>query len=86
MIELTPQQREAVARQNETPPRALDPDTETTYVLVREEVYERVKGILSEDDELLSRMYPHVMEVFGKAGWDDPAMDVYDELDPRRSS
>jgi hypothetical protein len=32
MIELTREQREAVARQGEIPPRALDPDTHTTYV------------------------------------------------------
>ena len=28
-------------------------------------------------------MTPHVMELFGRDGWDDPAMDVYNELDPR---
>lgn len=53
---------------------------------MREEVYERIKGIITEEDELLRGVYPHVMEVFGKAGWDDPAMDVYNELDPRRPS
>jgi len=31
MIELTREQREAVAQQGETPTRALDPDTHTTY-------------------------------------------------------
>jgi hypothetical protein len=36
-----------------------------------------------DEDELLDEMYPHVMEAFGNSGWDDPAMDVYDELDPR---
>jgi len=25
------------------------------------------------------------MQVFGRDGWDDPAMDVYNELDPRNN-
>jgi hypothetical protein len=85
MIELTLEQRQAVALRAETPPRAVDPDTRTTYVLIREEVYDRVKSLLAEEDDnqFVRAMQPHVMEVFGKAGWDDPAMDVYNDLDPR---
>lgn len=86
MIELTPEQRRAVAAQQEAPPRAVDPDTQTTYVLIREEVYDRLKTLLGEgqDGDFARDLYPRVMEVFGREGWDDPAMDVYDELDPRR--
>ncbi len=86
MIELTLEQRQAVAQLAEAPPRVVDPDTQTTYVLIREEVYNRVKALFAEEDDnqLLRDMYPHVMEVFGRAGWDDPTMDVYNELDPRR--
>jgi hypothetical protein len=86
MIQLTPEQRQALSEQHESPPRARDPDAQITYVLVREEVYERAKAVLtqSEDQEFARDLYPHVMEVFGRAGWDDPTMDVYNELDPRR--
>jgi hypothetical protein len=85
MIELTLEQRQAVAQQGETPPRAIDPDTQTTYVLIREEVFARVKALLEADnDRFPDDMYPHAMEVFGQAGWDDPAMDIYNDLDPRR--
>ena len=45
-----------------------------------------MKSIIPEEDELLRDIHPRVMEVFGETGWDDPAMDVYDELDPRRPS
>jgi len=88
MIELTREQRQALARQAEAPPHVVDPETDTTYVLIREEVYARLKTLLdkAEDDRFLHDMYPLVMEVLGKEGWDDPAMDVYKELDPRRSS
>ena len=86
MIELTPEQRQAVSRQSGSPLRAIDPDTQTGYVLIREETYDRVKALVSEDDDnqSLHGLYPRVMEIFGRDGWDDPAMDVYNELDPRR--
>lgn len=88
MIELTPEQRQAVSRQSGSPPRAIDPDTQTGYVLIRQETYDRMKALFLEeqDAESLSGLYPHVMEVFGRDGWDDPAMNVYDELDPRPKS
>ena len=88
MIELTLEQRRAVAQQDETPLRALDPDTETTYVLIPEAVYDRVKALLDkkESNLFLQDLSPHVMDVFGREGWDDPAMDIYNDLDPRRQS
>jgi len=79
MIELTLEQRQAVVQQGEIPPRAVDPDTHTTYVLIREEVYDRVKALLdeAEGNQFLRDMSPHSMEVFGREGWDDAAMDIY---------
>jgi len=88
MIELTLEQGKAVGRQGESPPRAVDPGTQTTYVLIREEIYNRIKALFAEEEsnQFVSDMYPHALEVFGKEGWDDPAMEVYNELDPRRQS
>lgn len=85
MIELTSEQREAVAQQSEIPLRAVDPDTHTTYVLVPEESYVQLKALLDETEanQLLRNMYPHIMEIFGREGWDDPEMDVYNDLDPQ---
>ena len=84
---MTPKQRQAVAQQSEVPPRAVDPDTHTSYVLIREEVYARVEALLVDatGSRFVHDMYPHVMEVFGKGG-DDPAKDIYNDLDPRRPS
>ena len=84
MIELTLEQRNAVAQERETPPSVLDPGTNTRYVLVRAEVYDRIRQLFDLDDsQFIRELTPHVMEVFGRAGWDDPAMDVYNDLDPR---
>ena len=59
MIELTLEQRQAVAQQGEMPPRAVDPDTQTTYVLIPEEIEARVKALLDEEaNQLLRDMYP----------------------------
>lgn len=38
----------------------------------------------TSDEPDVRAMYPHMAKVFGEAGWDDPQMDVYDDLDPRR--
>ena len=85
MIELTLEQRRAMATDAESPLRVVDPSTHTKYVLVPEEVYERVRRLFEgdEDNQFVREMTPHVMELFGRDGWDDPAMDVYNELDPR---
>jgi hypothetical protein len=82
MIELTEQQRQELKNPE---PRAHDPKTGETYVLVRAEVYERLKGALG-DEEWSQDAYRAAMEIFARDGWDDPRMDVYDDLDPRRQS
>ncbi len=85
MIELTPEQRQAL-QHSEKPVRACDPETKATWVLVPAEIYERAHRLFEEeeDSQFVRDLYPHVMEIFGREGWDDPAMDVYNELDPRR--
>lgn len=54
MIELTEDQRQAIAADEESPPTVLDPETKTTYVLIRKEVFERLKGVLDDDVRLMS--------------------------------
>jgi hypothetical protein len=82
---LTAEQQQALDARPETPLRLVDPRTNQTYVLLRAEVYERLEALLNEEerDQFVRDMYPHLWEVFGRAGWDDPAMDVYNDLDPR---
>jgi hypothetical protein len=81
MIELTEEQRLELANPE---PVAIDPQTKQTYVLVRAEVYERLRGLLYDDAEFSIReAYPIMDEVAAKAGWDDPAMDIYNDLAPK---
>jgi hypothetical protein len=62
MIELTEQQRCELERQQ--PAEVRDPKTNEVYVLLRKDVFERLRAM--------------VREVNGRADWDDPAFDVYD--------
>lgn len=87
MIELTPAQWDAVTHGAEHPPRLVDPVTHTKYVLLREDIYDRVKQmVVPQDDSFVQELLPQVMEVFGRDGWDDPSMDIYNDLDPRNHS
>jgi hypothetical protein len=45
---------------------------------------DRHESLRPDDSDFASDLYPQVMEVFGREGWDDPSMDVYNDLDPRR--
>ncbi len=40
-------------------------------------------SMTTDEDDFAELVYPQVMEVFGREGWDDPVMDLYNDLDPR---
>jgi hypothetical protein len=61
MIELTSEQVQALEAGGEGLPRAINPRTGETFVLVPREVYEGMQKWMSS---------------FNRAGWDDPALDV----------
>jgi len=63
MIELTEPQRQELERAG-WPPLVLNPKTREKFVLLRVEMYERVRSILEEQDETaaIEEMYPLVNE------------------------
>jgi hypothetical protein len=63
MIDLTEQQRSELAKQQ--PVELRDPKTNEVYILLRKDVYDRVRAIVREINE--------------RADWDDPAFDIYDQ-------
>jgi hypothetical protein len=82
MIELTDEQRQELAKPE---PVAIDPRTQEIYVLVRAEVYQRLRGLLYDDAEFpIREAYPLMDETAAKAGWDDQAMDIYNDLAPEQ--
>jgi hypothetical protein len=86
MIELTPEQARAVAEAAETPPTVLDPQTSTSYVLIREDVYKRLRGLLYDDTDLGHEQLRSLLarSAAGNA-WDEPGMDAYDRYDEERA-
>jgi len=64
-IELTAQQQQALEERQEYPARVVNPRTNETFVLIHADMYERVRALLEEEDEIPSirEMYPQVSQV-----------------------
>lgn len=76
MIELTQEQRQAV--KSEEPPRLVDPDTNETYVLIKAEVYERVRRLLEDEDGLDMRQVGILIEeAMREDDANDPLLESY---------
>ena len=65
MIELSENQRKELSQSE---PVAIDPETQQAYVLVRKEIYDRIKGLIEEDDARL--MYPLLADL-DPEDWED---------------
>jgi hypothetical protein len=82
VIELTEEQR---LQLNTELPRVLDPATLTRYVLVKEEVYERLEALLVPERLTLSEQQAVLRAAGQRAGWDDRDMEVYDREEPHNN-
>ena len=83
MIELTEVQRQEL---NEVEPVAIDPSTKETYVLVRKNVYDRIKGLLYDDSEWTGdELRLELARSTEENGWNEPRMDDYDQYDANRA-
>ena len=77
MIELTEQQVQAIAAAGETPPILVDPQAKVPYVLLRQDVYERLIDKDYDDSPWTdAEMELLAWEAGKQAGWED--MDDYD--------
>jgi len=83
-LQLTNEQRAALRElpASEAVP-VFDASANRAYFLVPADIYERLRGS-NADDNAVEHFYPVMNEVAGREGWDDPEMDAYDQLDPRR--
>jgi len=83
MIELTVEQRQELIASE---PIAIDPSTKNTYVLVRKNVYDRMKGLLYDSDEWTDDELRLLLARSAAAnGWNEPAMDDYDDYEAKRA-
>jgi hypothetical protein len=85
MFELTADQRQALRQAQGNQLRVTDPETGQEYLVLRADVYDRLKALLYDDGDWTPDEQLRLLAESGKqAGWDDPAMDVYDNYDDSR--
>jgi hypothetical protein len=77
-IELTEEQRQALALSS-PPCRVIDPSTKDEYVLIRAEVYERLRGLL-EDEFDPREVYPFVDKIMTEDDAADPSQESYQHI------
>jgi hypothetical protein len=83
MIELTEQQAQAIAAAGNTPPIVVDPKTKTSYVLVRQDLFERLADQAYDDSPWTDEEMELLAWEAGKeAGWEE--MDDYDNYPEKR--
>lgn len=75
MIELTEEQRRAV--QTEPAPRLVDPTTRETYVLIRAELYDRLKGLFEDDMPGMREVAILIEEAMKDDDENDPLLETY---------
>ena len=80
MTAITPEIRQAIDNAGEKPVEITDPETNSVYIIVRAEVYRRMR-LFCEELEIRDA-YPMMDQVAAREGWDDPSMDVYNEYQP----
>jgi hypothetical protein len=61
------------------PVTVVDPKTQIEYVVVRADLYERIKSLFKADDLSGEEKRLLLAESGKRAGWDSPEMDDYDD-------
>ena len=86
MITLSKEIQKAIKDSQGDPVRLVDPETKVEYVVLPIETFELMrKGVYYDDGPITEEEQTALLIEFGlRAGWDDPEMDVYNDLDPRR--
>ena len=84
MIELTDEQRSQL--ENGHAVDVTDSETSKPYVLLRKEVYERVRHLLYDDTEwTVDEMRQMLARSAEANGWNEPDMEAYDHYDEERA-
>ena len=86
MIALSKEIQKAVQESEDNLIRLIDPETNVEYVVLPVETFERMrKGVYYDDSPITEEEQTALLIEFGqRAGWDDPAMDVYNDMVPER--
>jgi hypothetical protein len=81
MISVPSELKDALKQSGSEPVRICDPATDEEFVVLRAEMYEHMRSLLCADHALTHDEQRRLLFQAGlRAGWDDPEMDVYNEL------
>ena len=85
MIVLSKEIQKAIKDAQEEPVRLVDPETNVEYVVVPVETFELMrKGVYYDDGPITEEEQTALLVEMGRSiGWDDPEMDVYNDMVPR---
>ena len=86
MIALSKEIQEAVQKSEDNLIRLIDPETNVEYVVLPAETFEQMrKGVYYDDEPITEEERTALLVEMGLSiGWDDPEMDVYNDMVPRR--
>jgi hypothetical protein len=83
MTPITSEIRQLIEQAGDQPVLLEDPQTRQTYILLRADLYDRMQAVVTDEDRHSAEAaFSGIQEVF--EDWSDPAMDIYDSLDPRK--
>ncbi len=87
MIAISKELQQAVKDSKDNLMRLVDPETNAEYVVLPAETFDQMQGLFYDDSPLTEEERSALLLELGLSiGWDDPEMDVYNELDPRRDN
>jgi hypothetical protein len=81
--ELSDDQRQAIKAHGDLPVHVVDAHTNEGFVIIRANLYEKVRALLEAGDLDPREAYPLIDQVMQEE-WDDPAMDIYNDYDAHR--
>ena len=86
MITLSKEIQQAVQASEDNLARLIDPETNVEYVVLPADTFELMrKGLYYDDGPITEEERTALLVEMGLSiGWDDPEMDVYNDMVPRR--
>jgi threonine aldolase len=85
VILMSKELQQAVRASQGKPVRLAAPEkTNVVYVVIPVEIYEKMRQGLFYDDNPLTNEEHLLIKAGLRARWDDPEMDIYNDLEPRR--
>ena len=83
-VSISAELREAIAAHPGEPVELVDDLSQSRYVVLPGETFDRIKALLTTDDFEIRETYAAQSSALASAGWNDPEMDIYNDYDAHR--